>query len=158
MSKVIKYSNEEQYNTDFKYWSNSCGELHHFGQEDITEDELPEELKPIYKEYWEEDKDGHYTYLAQYKGMNGIALVDEYYETCEGKPTENNYAQASKAAKLISECNDCTVLLAEGLGYFDSQDGNASELVVFMPATISKERFDQISKRLMEVAYSRETA
>ena len=158
MSKIIKYDTAEQYNNDFKYWSNSCGDLHHFGQEDITENDLPEELKPIYKEYWEEDKDGHYTYLAQYKGVNGIALVDEYYETCEGNPTENNYAQASKAAKLISEYNDCTVLLAEGLGYFDSQDGNASELVVFMPATISKKRFDQISKRLMEVAYSKETA
>ena len=158
MSKVIKYNNENQYNNDFKYWSNSCGELHHFGQEDITEDELPEELKPIYNEYWEEDKDGHYTYLAQYKGVNGIALIDEYYETCEGKPTENNYAQASKAAEIMSKNNDCTVLLAKGLGFPDSQDGNASELVVFMPATISKERFDQISKRLMEVAYSRETS
>ena len=43
MSKVIKYSNEEQYDNDLKYWSNSSGDLYHLGQESITEDELPEE-------------------------------------------------------------------------------------------------------------------
>ncbi len=158
MSKVIKYSNEEQYNNDFKYWNNSCGDLHHFGQEDITEDELPEELKPIYREYWEEGKDGHCTYLVQYKGVNGIALIDEYYETEEGHPCDNNYEQASKAAEIIAKNDDCTVLLAKELGFESANDGQATELVVFMPATISKERFNQISKRLMEVVYSRETA
>lgn len=154
MSQVIRYTNQKKYNDDLKYWSNACGELHHFGQEDITEDELPEELKPIYREYWEEDKDGHCTYLVQYKGVNGIALIDEYYETEEGHPCDNNYEQASKAAKIIAKNDDCTVLLAKELGFESANDGQATELVVFMPTTISKNRFDQISKELISVAYT----
>lgn len=156
MSNIIKYSNKEseKYNNDLKYWSDRFGYLHHFGAEDITEDELPEELKPIYRDYWELDKDGNETYLAQYKGINGIAFVNEYYETDCGKPTDNNYEQASKVAKVISENDDCTVILAKQLGFEDSQDGAATDLIVFMPATISKERFDQISKEFANVAYT----
>lgn len=153
MPKIIKYSNKEQYNSDLKYWSNSCGDLRNIKQEDITEDELPEELKPIYREYWEEDKDGHYTYIVQYKGVNGIALIDEYYETEEGHPCGNNYKQALKVAEIIAKNDDCTVLLAKELGFESTDDGQATELVVFMPATISKDRFNKISKELISVAY-----
>lgn len=160
MSKVIKYGNEEQYDNDFKYWSNSCGELHHFGQEDITEDELPEELKPIYNEYWEENKDGNNVYLAQYKGVNGIALVNEYYETKDGNPEHpdiNNYARAIEVADKMSKNEDCIVLLAKELG-FPWPNNRASEVVVFMPSTINKDRFDEISKMFSEIAYIYEAA
>ena len=156
MSKVIKYydeNSEKRYDNDLKYWCNSMGELFDFEGKEITEDELPEELKLIYDDYWEENKDSNYTYLAQYKGVNGIALVNEYYDTDGGQPSENDCERAEKVAEKMSEINDCIVIYAKHLGCECPGDGRSTDVVVFMPTTINKDRFDEISKRFSEIAY-----
>ena len=155
---VIKYGNEdgEKYGEDLKYWSNSCGELHMHGKYDITEAELPAELLAVYKEWWEEDKDGQYCYLAEYKGRYGMALVNEYYEKYDGNPCAHNYAEACMAADAIDReyaGQDIVVLVAKEQGFPDS-DGNATEFVVFVPADSGKDLFDRVSLRASQLAYS----
>jgi len=154
-----------RYNADLKYWSSACGELHQWGIKDITEDELPDELKKIYHEWWEENKDGNYCYLAEYRGIYGIALVNEYHELYEGKPYEYNYELAEKVAKYMdalygneSEYADLDtkveVLLAKAIG-FPCDEDMATEVVVFVPAGVEKSYFDEISKKFAKIAYNR---
>jgi len=147
-----EYTDYKTYNKDLKYWCNACGELHHFGEEDITERDLPVELQTVYEDLWEENKDGNYVYLVQFKGQNGIALINEYYELNEGESDPNNYEQAKRAAGFMNDNTNYDVILAKELG-FPSSDGDATEVVVFFPASVSKEEFDKTSKMFADIAY-----
>jgi hypothetical protein len=155
---VIKYGNQddEKYGEDLKYWSNGCGELHMHGKYDITEAELPAELLAVYKEWWQEDKDGQYCYLAEYKGRYGIALVNEYYENYDGMPCVHNYEEACMAAEALdrefSE-SGIIVIVAKEQGW-PAEDENATEFVVFVPAVTGKDLFDRVSLRASQLAYS----
>lgn len=144
----------KRYFSDLRYWSNACGELHECGTCDIEEKDLPEALKGIYRDWWEEGKDGHNCYLAEYKGRYGIALINEYHEVLDGEPCSCNYEEASKDAELLDkEFSDkgIVILLAKELG-FPHGDDCASEVVVFVPATVDKGIFEQVSKRFAEIA------
>lgn len=145
------YNNSSEYESDLKYWCNACGELHHFGEYDITEEELPEDLKTPYAAVWKENPDGNYCYLVNYKGTNYIALINEYYELEGNKPCVNNFERAQAVAEDLDN-QGYAVLLAKELG-FPSSDGDATELVILLPTTIEKKEFDRISKHIAEIAY-----
>ncbi len=161
INNIHKYGNSfddgKRYGDDLRYWSNACGELHKWGMADITEEALPLPLQTAYNTLWEENKDGNYCYLAEYKGNYGIALVNEYYEmTPEGDTGEpNNYKRAEYVADLMSRLfDDITVLLAKQQGIdANAHNDPASEVVVFVDTSIAKQRFDEVSKKLAEVAY-----
>ena len=151
---------KDKYAKDVKYWCTSAGELHKQG-EDITEEELPEELARIYRDWWEEDKDGNCTYLVELFGVYGIALMQEYYKTYDGETTPNNYDRALKVAEKmdsfyhsIAGCSDdgVQILLAKEGGYIGLDDRAADELVVFVPASCSKSLFDRLSAKLGMIA------
>ena len=152
------YLNEKALLDDFTYWSNCTGDLHHNGK-DITESELPAEFVAAYRSLWEENLEGSYCYLCAYKGVYGIALVNEYYEyTQDGKPGEvNNYNQAlTAAAKVKNEYPELDVFIGKQTGYLNSSapvQDQATELFVFMPATVTKEHLHKVGRFLYANAY-----
>ncbi len=152
----------EKYQEDLRYWSNACGELHRYGERDITEEELPPELQKAYSEIWEECPWGLFCYLAEYEGKTGIALIAEYHEyTDEGyEGEENNNEQANKVMKLLAQkYQDTDYVLIKGreLGFpgrTPEGDGdNATELVLFLPCPVSKEEFDAVTDYFGHAAY-----
>ena len=159
---VTIYENTEtkKYESDLKYWSNAAGELHHFGEYDIEEKDLPAELQTMYQESWQECPYGVFCYLAQYKGENGIALIAEYHEfTPEGETSEiNNAEQGEKVAKLLSERFNYPVIIAKQLGFpgtspIEGDNDLATEVTLFIKAGASKKQVDEAAKYFGEIAY-----
>lgn len=162
---IMLYDNSEKdkdkYVEDIKFWCTAAGELHKQG-EHITEEELPEELARIYRDWWEEGKDGNNTYLVELFGVYGIALMQEYCKTYGGKATPNNYNRALKVAKKIDSLyhsiaghsdGGVQILLAKEVGNIAPDDRAVDELVVFVPASCSKNLFDRLSATLGLIAY-----
>lgn len=162
---IMLYGNskkdKDKYIEDVKYWCTAAGELHKQG-EDITEEELPEELARIYRDWWEEDKDGNYTYLVELFGVYGIALIQEYYKTYGGKATQNNYDRALKVAEKMDSLyhsiagrsdGGVQILLAKEVGNIAPDDRAVDELVVFVPASCRKNLFDRLSATLGLIAH-----
>ncbi len=151
---------EKEYINDFKYWSNACGELHYHGERDITEGELPEDLKRAYNKLFMENKEGLNCYLAEYKGVNGIALIAEYYrknpESTHTNDDDNPELGLKVAEKLSKECSG-TVWVAYDLG-FPWVNNRATEVVLFFPADIDEETWRKEAKFFGDIAYSWEKA
>lgn len=155
MGKVIFYSEKdfEKYDRDLRYWSNGCGDLRDIENDiGINEDRLPSPLQRVYAELFEEGKDGNYMYLVNYRGKDGVALLNEYYDHNDGAADPNNFEQAQKVASYLADQFDYPVILAKELG-FPSDGENATEVVIVIPPTISKKEFDRISKEFADVAY-----
>lgn len=153
--KVIFYSEKdlEKFNRDLRYWSNACGELYDIENNiDIDEDGLPLPLQRAFDELFEEGKDGNYMYLVNYRGKDGVALINEYYDRYDGAPYPYNFEHAKKVASFLADHFDYPVILAKELG-FPSDGENATEVVIVMPPTISKEEFDYVSKEFANIAY-----
>lgn len=155
MSAVVIYEDEKKYDDELKYWSDCLGNLYDLEGHPIDITDLPPELRKMSETYFEENKDGHYVYLAQYKGVNGIILCNEYYETEDGEPTPNNPARAVKVAELLAlTYPKCKVMVAKGIGFnVFSDDGYTTELVVFVPHDVDKTSFDIISRVFGRIAY-----
>lgn len=158
--KLSFYSKEfpYKYTSDLKYWSNSCGDLHHFGEYDIEEKDLPKELRPAYRMF-EENPNGLNLYLANFKDTNGMLLVAEYHElTPEGKPGElYNFDYAKKLAELlVGKFPRYDVILAEKLG-FPGYDGIdfATELGLFIPTKVlNRAGLKEAEKFFGNIAYN----
>jgi len=154
---IIEYKNNkeemESFKNDLKYWSNCCAELHHYGQYDIEESDLPKELLRAYQELW---TDGHCSrcYLVEYKGAYGIALINEF---------DNDFASDSdltmdelyikmryNAEKLhnISLFDNAQIVIAEYSGCDECH-----ELIVILPADLNVEIFDQVADSVDEIVY-----
>ena len=79
--KYYEFDSELELNRHLKYWSNCCGELHHYGEYDLEDvSELPEALQRAYNELWKEEN-GCLEYLTEYDGNYFIALVSEFDDT-----------------------------------------------------------------------------
>lgn len=158
--KIVKYrkGSEKQYQEDFKYWSNCCGDLHHHGEYDIKENDLPEDLLRAYRELWGEEK-GSLCYLVEYKGEHGIALINEFDETFANDINSTMDAlflhMEAKADELsvIPEFETAQFLLAEEMGCF-----GCHEFVVIMPCNTSKELFARVADILYDKMYQMEEA
>jgi hypothetical protein len=153
MSKVIDLN--ENIN-NYHYWSNSCGETHHWGEYDIAPDELPEELKRAFDELFCENDFGLNCYLTEYDGKYGISLEANY---------DSNYADdicvsydeviktaMIKADLIATKFHQCMVLF--GKDTWEWSDGSKeSQLVIFMPWNISKKDYNKIGTVVGRVAY-----
>ena len=154
------YTDKEEYEKALVYWSNCCGDLHHNG-EWIEEKDLPPVLQEVYDRLWEEGN-GSYSYLAEYNGKPGIALVNEYHEyTEEGARGEiYNYQMAVRNGKRL-EAQDypVEVFIGREMGFpgitpfgIEGED-NATELVAFMAADIATEDYRKVADWLLNNAY-----
>lgn len=156
MAYQIFHNNDRELNNFFntiKFWSNSGGELHHHGEYDISEDELPEPLQRAYKELWNDGICG-LNYLVETPKGYGIALINEYDTYTSSTydcPMDDLFLMAMKDGLNISihpEFSLADVYIGEYSGC-----GNCHELVVVFPADIPKEEFDKAAATLDSLAY-----
>ena len=154
---AIFHNNEEDmasYNEELKYWSNALGELHHYGEYDITEEELPEELKYALENLFDKSG-GSLCYLAETKNGYGVALLNEYDKTTAenaGDITmEELFETLKKDAAEMSKCEELKkvqIIAAEKTGV-----DNSHELIVVLPANISVEEFEKAVSVIDGLAY-----
>ena len=143
-----------RYSEAIKYWSNSLGELHHHGQYDITEEELPAELKRAYHELWD-DNTGSLCYLVETGKGYGIALINEYDECFAGDcglTMEELFRSSVKDAQTIiadPAFAKAEIYLGKYMGF-----NECHELAVVFPADISAEEFRKAAESLNDIAYS----
>lgn len=166
MSEIVRFNNDregfETFNTDLKYWSNAIGELHKWGMYDVTEENLPGQLRDLYRNVWEEMPHGLLCYLSEYQGKYGIALIAEYHEVNDYDMPENvnNYDRAEQVAEQLTELYpQHQVLLAKQMGFPNAAKtlDCASELIVFLEhGTFDKKEFDDVAKQFGEMAYGQE--
>ncbi len=145
MKKYDIFENEKEMNKHLKYWSNACGELHHYGEYDLTNiSELPEELQGAYKELWEEGN-GCLEYLVEYDSKYYIALISEFDDTFandNGISMDELYERAkSNALKLYEKELFLNTFLV--IGKETGFDG-CHEICFLVPATESKNTYDEI--------------
>lgn len=153
--KIVEYKLEnekKEFLNDLKYWSNGCGELHHHGEYDIKEEELPNELKRAYEELWT-DGTGSYCYLVEYKGKFGIALSNEFNETYAEDiclTMDDLYVYMKKKAEefcAMDAFKDATILL----GDYTVPDGH--EFITILPWDVKKHVFQTVSEVLFKNVY-----
>lgn len=152
---IVEYTNEnaKQYNEDLKYWCNGLGELHHHGEYDITEEELPEELRRAYDELWTCGSSS-LCYLVEYMGEYYIALLNEFddcYANDINSTMEALYQHMKSKAEefaVMEEFKTAQILIAEEMGCNDCH-----EFFVLLPCDTEKELFDKVEKILSEKLY-----
>lgn len=151
--KIIEYNSQTELYNDLKYWCNALGELHHHGEYDIEESELPTELKRAYEELWT-DGNGSLCYLVEYKGNYSIALVNEFddnYADDANSSMEELCLWVHNKAKEFSEMKDfekAIFLIGENTGCDECH-----EFITILPWDVSKSEFDNVSNILYEKIY-----
>lgn len=152
MSKMYVYEESESFLKDCKFWSNSAGGLHHHGEYDLQEEELPDELQRVYRELFTEDTGSH-CHLAEFRGEYGIALCNQYdteFRKDLGLEKEEYWdAIKRKAAKLKAKVEDCSILAI----WYGEEPYPEGEIIVFMPWYIQKKEFDRIANWLDKGIY-----
>ena len=148
---------QAMYEKALRYWSNSMGELHHYGEYDITEQELPEPLQRVYREFVIFEQYGSRCYLCETEKGYGIALVNEYdasyADDCKLSMDSMFLCAAVEAAALCvrPEFQNAEIYLGECCG----MEG-CHELCVIFPASIEQKEFyaaaDVLETSVYEVA------
>lgn len=151
--KHFEFDNEFELNKRLKYWSNACGELHHHGEYDIEESELPEELQKVYNTLWTEDS-GSLCYLIEYKGNYGIALINEFDEEFaknNAVTMDDLFIKMHIKANSFKEMEEYqnTVIL---LGKYSGCD-ECHEFITILPVDIEKELFYKVADILYKHVY-----
>ena len=147
---------------DIIYWSNCTGDLYaptKIGEpfdKDITEEELPQELKRANNELWGEDY-GSYCYLAQKGEDYVVLLVNEYDKEWmeEYDFTHEDVKNRAYAVKEYCEENGIDVEIMYGKENTDSlaREFYEDELICIVPWDTSKEKFADLADYLYENAY-----
>ena len=150
---------------NYGYWCNSCGELHFHGQYDLEEQDLPHELRWVYRCLW-----GDVYHLpcylmdmaVQYKEY-GLAFVVEYddctAEDC-GIDEENMETDLFKkaviaASRIEMEIDMDKVIMIDANGF--CKGGWC--IVVFIPANEllkkanTRDKLQELSKEICNIAY-----
>lgn len=150
--------NVREYDEVLKFWSNGIGELccpHGTVPYDISEEELPGELKRVYQDlYWEPNAGVSLRYMVETKNGYGIALINEYDSvTAENsgllmRPLFETVIQDAKEVVKDPLFEKAEVFAGEFMGF----DG-CHELVVVFPADISVDTFCKAAARLDELTY-----
>ena len=140
------------------FWGNALGELHcphKEGLPDITEEELPDELKRVYQElFWEPCGDASLRYLVETEKGFGLALLNEY----DGVTAETSGMDFGPLFETViadgdSIANDklfenCEIFAGERTGF----DG-CHELIVVVPYNVSIDEFKKIAEKLDDYTY-----
>ena len=146
----------KKYSEDLRYYSNSLGWLHHFGEYDLgSPKELPGPLRTAFANVWHRTE-GCDCLLAQHHGEYGIALVATYdgfagegatawtiyalYECAKRKAYELSKDPVFSKAKLFASASN---------GYF-----GVPEVAAFFPWYMTtREEIDAAAARMHEVVY-----
>lgn len=157
---MIYYYTEEfhkEFNNDLGYWCNALGELHYHGQHDLTEEELPEELRTAYNTLWTQNLSS-LCYIADFKNVYGIILTNEFDETtrqnlsCSSKEMYGHMKRKAQKYSQMKEFDGATFILGEGTGFF-----GCHEFIVFLPWNASPEIVSKIDSILNTDLYEPET-
>lgn len=150
MKTYREFENQEKMYKELTFWSNCCGDLHHNGEYDVEEGQLPKELQRAYHELREEGN-GCLEYLLEYHGKYYVALSAEF---------DDDYADmlcfSMDKLYAVGKCNalklyrtdlfkDTLLLMAK-----KSPDGDCHEFIFLVPAMESKEVYDEIEKEISE--------
>lgn len=150
MKEYKEFKDQDEMYKVITFWSNCCGDLHHNGEYDVSEEQLPEELQRAYRELWEEGN-GCLEYLLEYGGRYYVALSAEFdgdYADMLGLSMDELYA--------VGKCNAlklyCTDLFKDTLLLMAKKplDGDCHEFIFLVPAMESKEVYDEIEKEISE--------
>jgi hypothetical protein len=159
MNKVIDLNENIE---NYHYWSNACGELHHWGEYDITEDDLPYQLYRLFAEIYSENSFGLDCYLVQYGADEdtykeyGLSL-EAHYDTDYARDICVPYDEVLKTAMIKADLianrfPECKVFF--GKDVCEWNDGSKdSVLAVLLPYNISKEDYNTIGNVVGRVAY-----
>lgn len=150
MIEVYFQKDAKLFSQNMKYWCNACGELHHHGEYEIEEKDLPDELLRAYQELWT-DGTGSYCYLCEYKGAYYVSLVNEFWDDEDaGEPskTREYFNKALNSGRRLSAVLKEPVIVAE-----PNVDTIHAAVIVLVPAETSKKRFLRIGQLLYEHAY-----
>jgi len=153
MNKYIYSANGKPMYEDLKFWCSGCGELHHHGEYDITEEELPKELKRAYKTLWS-DNYGSYCYIVETPKGYGITLINEYHQCFADDcniTMEELFASLIKDGDKIAlreEFQNADIYLGEYSGFDECH-----ELITVFSWDISEEEFTKAAELLNELAF-----
>lgn len=147
--KYYEFNDREELSAHLKYWSNACGELHHYGEYDLEdESELPDELQRAYRELWKEGN-GCHEYLAEYDGKYYIALVSEFDKTFaddENLSMDKLYEIGKEnALELYGKDLFKNTVLVVGK---ETGIGNCHEIIFLVPAMESENVYDDIENNI----------
>lgn len=132
-----------------KYWSNSDGELHRYGKEDITEDQLPFMLKKAYNGAYLQVP-GLYSYLVETSAGYGISYemhLDEGYVRSFGlsmKEAFNAITNLLTVYRHKAGLRGCDIFL------FEDTEWDGHEIVFVVPADVSKKRLKMVSEAVTQ--------
>lgn len=144
-----EYYSSEELLKELKFWSSGCGELHHHGECDITENELPVPLREAYRNLWNENS-GFREYLVEYKEEYYVAIEAEYdSQDCNSAELFEESCLNAKEYILSYEKKGCRLIIGHGTGPEEADD----ELYFLVPALISKEEFECIEDILTEYIF-----
>lgn len=150
MKNYKEFKDQEEMYKELVFWSNCCGDLHHNGEYDVEEGQLPKELQRAYHELWEEGN-GCLEYLLEYDGRYYVALSAEFYRDYAdtlGLSMDGLYAAGKYNALELYRTDlfkDTLLLMAK-----KSPDGDCHEFMFLVPAMESKEIYDKIEKEISE--------
>ena len=144
-----------KYAEELRFYSNSLGWLHHFGEYDLnSESELPGPLREAFATLWHRT-DGCDCLLAQYHDEYGIALIATYdgfiHEKDAATMLNRFYGVAKHNAAILSKdpaFRNARLIASASNGYFEMP-----EIAAFFPCTSTREEIDAAAARLHEVAY-----
>jgi hypothetical protein len=140
----------------YHYWSNSCGETHHWGEYDIEPEELPKELKRVLDDLFVENKFGLNVYLTEFGGEYGISIEANYNE----EDADNIYVPYDDLLKTVMVKADLIATkfpqykILFGKDVIDWSDSSKDSIMtVFMPWDISEQDFDATGEIVGRIAY-----
>lgn len=157
MDAKIYHDNKQEraaFYGSINYWSNALGELHHHGEYEVTEDELPALLARAYKDLFFDGDIGSLRYLVETPRGYGLALVNEYDECYAddcGLSMSALFDSAIQDAQRIAAhpvFEKAEIYLAELMGF-----DNSHILAVILPADISLEEFRTAATELDNLVY-----
>ena len=157
---MVKETKELDVDGTLFYWSNAAGDLfdpHNKGKngsvKDISESNLPEELKNAWNHLWSEDT-GSYCYLIEHDGKFGIMLVNEYAE--EDKMSHDDIRgrgeEVLKMAEDIGLKLEVYAGLEDGCGAY----GMTDELITVFPCDTDPKKFNAVAEFLYNAAYKKD--
>lgn len=139
-----------------KYWCNACGELHHHGKFDISEEELPKPLRRAYNTLWEEGAAGCCCYLVETKEVGyGIALIaeyDEYYAKECGLTMDEMFDMLLKDMESLAAYDALWCAHLYALEYAGCNE--CHELAIVLPANLPQADWEAVKDAVEVTVYS----
>jgi len=157
---MVKETKELDVNGTLFYWSNAAGDLfdpHNKDEngsvKDISESNLPEELKNAWDHLWSEDT-GSYCYLIEHDGKFGIMLINEYAE--EDKMSHDDIRGRGEEVLKMAEDIGLELEVYAGLEDGCGAYGMTDELITVFPCDTDPKKFEAVAEFLYNAAYKKD--